>query len=268
MSHRRTRTIDRSRLIRSTFALCLVPGLALAGCGDDGSDTASATEGQAFCDAYLAVATDQGPDVDWENATDQEIGEAMGAYATAFEPKLDALVNAAPAEVADAVDTYTGTYQEILETGDDSAFDDEYLDAETAIVDAAIESCAVDVVDATAVDYGYEGVPDEVAAGRVGFRLVNEGADVHEAVILRRAEGDTTAALDIAAMSEEEQAELVEFVGVAFVAPGSEGAVLLDLSPGEYIVICNLPIGMTEVDAEVDGAPHHSVGMVAEFSVA
>jgi len=268
MSQPSTRSGARTRLIRSTLALSLVPGLALAGCGDDDGETASAPEGQAFCDAYLAVATDQGPDVDWESATDEEIGEAMAAYATVFEPKLDALTQAAPTEVADAVHTYTGTYEEILETGDDSAFDADHLDAEKAIVDAAIESCAVDVVHATAVDYGYEGVPDEVAKGRVGFRLANEGADVHEAVILRRVDGDTTAALDIAAMSDEEQAELVEFVGVAFVAPGSEGAVLLDLGPGQYILICNLPIGMTELDAEVDGAPHHSMGMVAEFSVA
>jgi hypothetical protein len=268
MSQRPTRSSDRSRLVRSAFVLCLVPGLALAGCSDDDGESADASEGQAFCDAYLAVATDQGPDVDWEAATDEEIGEAMAAYATAFEPKLAALTDAAPTDVADAVDTYTGTYEEILETGDDSAFDADHLDAETVIVDAAIESCAVETVDATAVDYAYEGVPDEVAEGKVGFRLANEGADVHEAVILRRVDGDTTAALDIAAMSDEEQAGLVEFVGVAFVAPGSEGAVLLDLSPGEYIVICNLPVGMTEVDAEVDGAPHHSMGMVAEFSVA
>lgn len=276
----------RASLIRPALAFCALTALTLGACGDDDpeaagpDDTPAAAEpaggaaadptgeGQEFCDAYLAVSSDQGPDVDWGTASEAEIGEAMAAYATDFEPKLDALVAAAPAEATEAVSTYTGTYREILETGDDSAFDDEYLAAEMVVVDAAITSCAVDVVEATAIDYAYQGLPSTVSAGRVGFRLTNEGADVHEAVILRRTDGDTTAAPELLAMTEEEQAERAEFVGVAFVAPDSDGAVLLDLAPGEYIVACNLPVGMTEIDAEVDGAPHHTEGMVGEFTVA
>jgi len=55
---------------------------------------------------------------------------------------------------------------------------------------------------------------------------------------------------------------------VAFVPPASNGAVLLEVTPGDYIVACHLPVGMMHVDDEVDGPPHFSKGMFGEFSVA
>jgi len=221
MSNRTHR--PRTILTGSAVAVCLVA--ALGGCGDDDGpetsdttdETAAATgaagEGQAYCDAYLAISTDQGPAVDFESATEAEIIEAMAAYATAFEPKLAAIEAEVPADVTEAVAAYTGTYREVLETGDDSAFDDDYLAAEKVVVDAAIDSCAVDVIEATAVDYAYQGIPATVDSGRVGFRLANEGTEVHEAVVYRRADGATGPVEEILALSEDEQAELIEFVG-------------------------------------------------------
>jgi hypothetical protein len=274
----------RPSLARPTVGLSFLVALALVGCGDGNPSTsdvtstsaetstsaaaaAAAAGGDELCDAYLAISTDQGPDVDFETATEDEIGAAMATYAETFVPKLRTLEEAAPADVAEAAKVYTGTYETILETGDDSAFDDDYLEAERTVVDAAIDGCAVEVLDAVAVDYAYQGLPATAPAGRIGLRLDNQGTEVHEATIYRRLPDASGTAAEIMALPEEELQSVLEFSGVAFVAPSTTGAVLLDLEPGEYIVACRLPIGTTDVEQMVDGEPHTTMGMFADLSV-
>lgn len=267
----------RARSGWSTICLGLAAGALLVGCGGDGDEgdatapadppAESVDGGDVFCDTFLAVSGDTGPDVDFESASEEEISAALEAYAEAFLPKLRALEAAAPAGLAEATRAYTGTYEEVLATGDDSAFDDGFLDAERSLVDAAIDGCATDVIDVVTTDYAFDGVPPSVEAGRVGLRLTNEGAEVHEALVYRRLAGATEPADALLELPEEEQASKLEFVAVAFVAPGSAGAALLELEPSDYVVACLVPVGTTTTDAEVDGPPHTSEGMVAEFTV-
>lgn len=267
----------RSRWARASLGLAI--GGLVAGCGadatgDDGDAVAAAegsappvVDGDAFCDALLAISSDQGPDVDFETASEEEIGAAFEAYAAGFLPKLRALETAAPDEVGEAVAVYTGTYEAVLETGDDSAFDGAFIDAEREVVNAAIDTCADDVLDLVALDYTYEGVTPTVSPGRIGLRLDNQGEEVHEAVVYRRLEGATADADDLFELTEEERASELEFVGVAFVDTGSEGVALVALEPGDYVVACLVAVGTTTIDAEIDGPLHTSRGMLAEFTV-
>ena len=48
--------------------------------------------------------------------------------------------------------------------------------------------------------------------------------------------------------------------------PGSTDYVVADLEPGNYVVLCFLPVGMKAMDGPPpDGPPHFMEGMVAEL---
>jgi hypothetical protein len=50
----------------------------------------------------------------------------------------------------------------------------------------------------------------------------------------------------------------------AFAPPGEEDFLVADLEPGDYIVLCTVPVGPTSTD----GPPHAMQGMVAELTIA
>jgi plastocyanin len=128
------------------------------------------------------------------------------------------------------------------------------------------------------VDYAYEGVPEDAKTGTV-VTFVNGGNEVHEIVAIRRNEGVTTTLDELLAMPEEESNKLVTFLGVAVASPGETAPEKITLDePGDYIFICFIPVGTTELPSLApdatpnesllpDGPPHFVQGMVAEFSV-
>ena len=89
-----------------------------------------------------------------------------------------------------------------------------------------------------------------VAAGRVTFVVANEGAIEHEVVLIKtkRDSGDLPtdgagAALEDGAVAPhggDHEAEGDHHAGVHF-ATGAGGEVVVDLEPGRYAVVCNLP---------------------------
>lgn len=104
----------------------------------------------------------------------------------------------------------------------------------------------------------------EVAAGRVTLDVVNEGTVEHE-VVLIKTDGDSGdlptdangAALEDGAVvphrSGHDQPEEDHHAGVHF-ATGTSGTVVVDLEPGNYAVVCNLP-------------GHYQAGMHANLKV-
>jgi uncharacterized cupredoxin-like copper-binding protein len=76
-----------------------------------------------------------------------------------------------------------------------------------------------------------------VGAGPVKFEGENEGKVEHELVVLKT---DTKAAdLEVdGAVAKEEGENLGEASGIA---PGEKGDLEVDLEPGHYILLCNLP---------------------------
>ena len=98
-------------------------------------------------------------------------------------------------------------------------------------------------------------------AGQHAIRIVNNGNQPHEAEIFRMAPGK----------KGEDMAKWVEtgmqgpppgapVAGISPEAPGKENTLLLNLSPGDYALICFMP------DAK-DGKPHAAHGMIYNFKV-
>ena len=75
--------------------------------------------------------------------------------------------------------------------------------------------------------------------------------------IMRKADGVTQSWDEILALPQEEAEALVEQVGGTF-APrnGTQGLAVVELTPGEYVVVCFVPTG-TSMSADGDGHGGH-----------
>ena len=145
-----------------------------------------------------------------------------------------------------------------------------------------------DVVEITAVDYGFEDVPESVAPG-TELTLANAStAEVHEMVVFR-VDDDQTMSLDEIVRTAAEESdgpppEWLQFAGVDIAMPGEagfapEGPVVLD-EPGRYLLLCFIPTGAdpavyeeamtsgaTDAPPIDAGPPHVAEGMAAELMV-
>lgn len=115
------------------------------------------------------------------------------------------------------------------------------------------------VVEVTAVDFGFEGIPDTVPTGDVSFEFTNDGEAAHEMFMARLGEGVDLD--ELLARDEEPSPEEAEEIGGVFAPPG-EGGVYLnaeDLEPGTYAVVCFIP--------GPEGKAHYELGMKQTFTV-
>jgi hypothetical protein len=133
----------------------------------------------------------------------------------------------------------------------------------------------------TAVDFNYEGLPDEVPAG-TKFKLVNDSKEeLHEFVAFRVPDDEKRTAEELIALP---QAELEALFGgppatVLLAKPGGpqinavgDGTIS---KPGRYLVACSIPVGAdpdeileSEGPPPADaGEPHFHKGMYAEIIV-
>ncbi len=92
-----------------------------------------------------------------------------------------------------------------------------------------------------------------VPAGKVTFLVVNQDKVIHEAVLLKT-DKSPEALVMLAGESKVDEAALAENVGEVEVEAGTTGAVTIDLTPGKYVLICNM----------VD---HYKAGMYSAFEV-
>ena len=129
-----------------------------------------------------------------------------------------------------------------------------------------------------ATDYHFGGLPTTVPVGTT-LSLANEGKELHELVMFRKNDGVTQSFDELLQLPDEEALQYVTMVGgmPLFAAPGQtpEGSLTLT-QEGEYIALCFIPQGMTEVpsdpNATLDPAlasatPHFMLGMVLTFTV-
>ena len=145
-------------------------------------------------------------------------------------------------------------------------------------------------VEVTGIDYGYQGLPDEVAAGSELVFRNDSRVEAHELVALRLAGGDPRSVEEILALPPDELGPLLAEVssvimaGPAGEAGPSEGVVVegsatIDQA-GRYVLFCAIPTGAdpeaylaAAAEAEggppdVPGGPPHFVeGMWAELVV-
>lgn len=129
----------------------------------------------------------------------------------------------------------------------------------------------------TAVDFGFEGVPDQVASGTT-MALTNTGQEVHEMVVVRKLPTTTQTFEELLALPGDQAMALVQDVGFAFAEPGATAAETVTVGePGDYLMVCFIPAGTTSlpsIDPNASappslgtGAPHFTLGMRKEFTV-
>lgn len=103
--------------------------------------------------------------------------------------------------------------------------------------------------------------PKEIPAGLVRVKLMDHGKEPHHVQFARLNDGVTFAQFTAALQKGEAEAfPLITFPGgVAPIDPGSEASAVLDLTPGNYVLLCFVPAP--------DGLPHLAKGMIAPVTV-
>jgi uncharacterized cupredoxin-like copper-binding protein len=104
----------------------------------------------------------------------------------------------------------------------------------------------------TLKDFSLTATPGTFAAGDITFGIQNDGPSVHEFVILRT--DDEPGALPVEnGLIPEDEIDLVD--EAEDIAPGTDTSLSVNLQPGSYVLVCNLPA-------------HYAAGMHAAFTVA
>lgn len=273
-------TPHRFRQLASRAALVACLAVGVIACGDDdddsdataedtGGDTGGTDEQAAGGDPCEAIVEFNGAATQLDTSSMDEA--EMKAAGEELRDTWDPIAQDPPDDVAEDVEGLTSALDD-LAAGDSEAFDsDETFETYTMVVGAVVEDCDFEALEATAVDYAFEGVPETVPAGTVALNLTNEGEELHEMIIFQKPEGDTRSPeelLNDPAMEESGPPP----AGFTFAAPGETGTGLAQLEAGSYFAVCFIPLGSTpdaEEPAEGDesGPPHFTQGMVAEFTV-
>jgi uncharacterized cupredoxin-like copper-binding protein len=94
--------------------------------------------------------------------------------------------------------------------------------------------------------------PDAAPAGKVTFKVTNNGTILHEMVVLKLKAGTTYDQLKVNSKNEVSESTTVGEVGN--VPKGKTKSVTLKLKKGNYVLVCNI-------------AKHYGLGMRAAFTV-
>lgn len=152
--------------------------------------------------------------------------------------------------------------------------------------DSAPESTDTGVVEFTASDYAFQGLPDTLPSGWTTFRMENAGREVHFVVFDRLPDGKTAGDFmrEVAApfdsvwyrlrdgeIDRQQALTLLgeklpawygsvrRWGGTGLIAPGRTTQTTIDLEPGTYVMECYVKTA--------DGEFHVSVGMWHELTV-
>lgn len=112
----------------------------------------------------------------------------------------------------------------------------------------------------TAKEFEFDGVPEQVDAGSHTFSFSNDGSEPHELLIFRNTEGLSLE--EIAALGPVDSKAHIEVGGMVVAAPGAdaEAPMQVELTPGEWEVVCFIP-------TPTDGQAHAAHGMHTTITV-
>jgi hypothetical protein len=127
-----------------------------------------------------------------------------------------------------------------------------------------------------ATEYHFGGLPTTVPVGTT-LSLSNQGKELHELQVFRRNDGVTQSFEELLQLPQDQALQLVTPVGGLFATPGGSAEGTIPLSQeGDYIALCFVPQGMTELPADPNASldpalasatPHFMLGMVQTFTV-
>jgi len=235
-----------TKVMLATAATALVLGVTACSDDDDSKSGPSNAEYAEFCEAKLAA---------------DSVPQMSPTYMEDVLPLVADANEAAPDDIADAMEIVHTSYEKMAE-GDESVFEDpEFAAAQGDVAVWVDEECGFTSVSVKSVDYSFEGLPSSISAGPVSFLNENTGEEPHVAVVMKVPENlDLSDPMEI--LMAEEPPKGVEMVGAAFVAPGDTAGFSADLEPGKYFVFCDIPVG-----GEETGDPHFLHGMQGTFIV-
>ncbi len=136
--------------------------------------------------------------------------------------------------------------------------------AALGLVGCSAAKTAGGTVDVALQEWAIVPAQSTVNAGPVSFKVTNKGPeDEHELVILRTDLGAAALPTNEFGKVDEDQAGM-ELIGeVEGVEPGAAETATFDLTPGNYVLICNI------LQDEPDGSKeaHYKMGMYTAFTV-
>ncbi|MFO7591553.1 MAG: hypothetical protein R6X23_11765 [Acidimicrobiia bacterium] len=179
---------------------------------------------------------------------------------SAISAALEALSTTAPPDIA----SDSATVAQLLGELGEEAFEDPTFNEALAAVEAyVLANCGFNVVEVSAIDYEFDGLPDTVPAGITAFSLTNDAPrEQHEIVIFRVNDDVELSAKKLLSLPEKKVQKKVTFAGAAFADPGATQTTVADLESGRYVASCFIPVG-----GKKKGAPHFTKGMFTEFEV-
>jgi hypothetical protein len=252
----------------------------LTACGDDesadGTDTTTDVTSDVATTEAAGSPTTDAPDTgtpsgDLASVCDDYATITGGLLGGQADPStagevLDRFAANAPAEIADAAGTVRDGLTALFTSGDDSVFGDPAFtgalsEAGVHLFDTCEAAASADVV---ASDYAFAGLPEQIPSGRLALRFENTSAngEPHEMILVRRPDGDTTPAAEVAHLPMEELMGTYQMAGVVFAdQPGVPNVAFVDLEAGSYVAICTIPVMGNE------STTHAMAGMVADLEV-
>jgi hypothetical protein len=198
---------------------------------------------------------------------------SFGEDATGDEPALAAAEKAAPEAIRADVTTMAKEARAQVATGmTGGPSSHKYFTARTAVGDYIADNCGYQVIDVTATDYAFDGIPANAKAAKTLIRLTNNGTEYHEVALQFIHSGETRSIKNILALPEEVSGDLLDYIDHAFAPPGLSNWTVIDLSAGRVAALCYVPTGATPEALRSGqikkGAPSHVMkGMFAEMQV-
>lgn len=269
--------IDTTPLHRRLLVATLLSGLVLGGvaCSDDDDDVAA--DAPDSPDTPDTTAGDDTADRGFSEAACDSWVELNGAFAAAPEDPaelpafgetlvgiMDDLAAALPSTLASAGEVLQSAAQDVVDDGNPEAlFGPQAAQAQINIGAFAHDDCDLNAVDVTATEYHFEGIPDELPAGRTSFKFVNNGSEEHEMILFRRNDDSDATFEELTAEGPDALFGAAAFSGVVFAPPSSTGYAALELEPGTYFMVCTIPTGGDE-----NAEPHLAHGMHQTVEVA
>lgn len=229
----------------------------------DGEAAADGADNDAFCEGFLGI------EQAFREAPEDE-AEIPAFVEERIEPNLALVDGNEPADIAEEVQTMTAAVEEVTSTGDFAAFEEsDFLAASEVVYSALDDACGANVVEFSAVDYDYEGVPDTLPPGVTSFVMTNDSAagEAHEFSLVKLADSTDLSVEELLDMPEAEAEQHIEtFAGGVFAPADAASGTVAELTPGRWAYVCFIPVGSTD-GGEGSGPPHFVEGMAGEFTV-